>query len=148
MNRRAFASPIGRLCVTEENGALVRLDWDGEGADDTPLLLEAERELGEYFAGTRREFDLPLAPHGTAFQQAVWQALREIPYGESRSYGSVAAAIGKPKAVRAVGMANHRNPLSIFIPCHRVIGADGSLTGYGGGLDKKRFLLELESRYK
>ena len=148
MSRRCVESPIGPLCLTERSGALTRLDWGGEGADETPLLLEAERQLREYFSGSRREFDLTLAPEGTAFQLAVWQALREIPYGEVRSYGALASAVGKPRAGRAVGMANHRNPLPVFIPCHRVIGADGSLTGYGGGLDKKRFLLALEQENK
>ena len=108
---------------------------------------EAARQLQEYFAGCRREFSLPLAPRGTEFQRQVWYALEGIPYGETRTYGEIARAIGKPKACRAVGMANHRNPLSILVPCHRVVGADGSLTGYGGGLEAKQFLLELEKRH-
>ena len=110
----------------------------------TPLLQEAEDQLNEYFAGVRREFDLPLAAKGTAFQQTVWAQLRKIPYGEVRTYGQLAAALGKPKASRAVGSACHRNPLCIVVPCHRVIGADGSLTGYAAGLDIKEYLLELE----
>ena len=105
-----------------------------------------KQELEEYFAGTRQTFDLPLAPKGTAFQQKVWAALREIPYGQTRSYGEIAAIVGNPKASRAVGMANNQNPISILIPCHRVIGKDGSLTGYGGGTEKKKWLLELEQR--
>ena len=113
----------------------------------SPLLEEAARQLQEYFAGCRREFSLPLAPRGTEFQRQVWHALEGIPYGETRTYGEIARAIGKPKACRAVGMANHRNPLSILVPCHRVVGADGSLTGYGGGLEAKQFLLELEKRH-
>ena len=113
----------------------------------SPLLEEAARQLQEYFAGCRREFSLPLAPRGTEFQRQVWHALEGIPYGETRTYGEIARAIGKSKACRAVGMANHRNPLSILVPCHRVVGADGSLTGYGGGLEAKQFLLELEKRH-
>ena len=104
----------------------------------------APAQLREYFAGTRRTFDLPLAPRGTAFQQRVWAALRAIPYGETCTYGELAAAIGSPSASRAVGMANHHNPIPIVIPCHRVIGANGTLTGYAGGLEIKRKLLALE----
>ena len=104
----------------------------------------AAEQLEAYFAGKRTTFSLPLRPAGTAFQLAVWQALTEIPYGETRSYGEIAAAVGNPKAARAVGMANNRNPISILIPCHRVIGSTGALVGYGGGLEKKLFLLELE----
>ena len=141
---RTLHTPLGPMYLTESGGALVRFDWGTGGTDASPLLLEAERQLSEYFAGNRKTFDLPLKPEGTVFQRAVWNALCAIPYGETRSYGEIAAQIGAPKACRAVGMTNHRNPLPILIPCHRVIGADGSLTGYGGGLDKKRFLLELE----
>ena len=112
----------------------------------TSLLQETEEQLNEYFAGVRREFDLPLAPRGTPFQQAVWQQLLRIPYGEVRTYGQLAAALGKPGASRAVGSACRRNPLCILIPCHRVVGADGSLTGYAGGLDIKEYLLELEKQ--
>ena len=146
MSRRCVYSPLGPLCLTETAGALTGLDWGGAGQDETPLLLEAERQLREYFSGARRDFELPLAPRGSAFQRSVWRALTAIPYGEVRSYGFIAAAIGNPRACRAVGMANHRNPLPILIPCHRVVGADGSLTGYGGGMERKRFLLELEQR--
>ena len=111
---------------------------------DTPLLLEARRQLEEYFAGLRAAFSLPLAPEGTDFQKAVWRELENIPYGETRTYGQIARALGNPNASRAVGMANHKNPVAIMIPCHRVIGADGSLTGYAGGLDIKETLLRLE----
>ena len=111
---------------------------------ETSLLQAAEEQLNEYFAGVRREFDLPLAAKGTPFQQAVWAQLRRIPYGEVRTYGQLAAALGKPKASRAVGSACHCNPLCIVVPCHRVIGADGSLTGYAEGLEIKEYLLELE----
>jgi len=110
----------------------------------TELTAKAARQLGEYFAGNRKTFELPLAPRGTPFQTSVWEALLGIPYGQTRSYKEIAIAIGNPKAVRAVGMANHHNPISFIIPCHRVIGADGSLVGYGGGIDLKKRLLELE----
>ena len=108
------------------------------------VLADTVRQLDEYFAGTRREFELELAPRGTAFQLAVWDALLAIPYGATASYGDIARAVGRPNAVRAVGQANGRNPLAIVVPCHRVIGSDHSLTGYGGGIDRKRFLLALE----
>lgn len=141
-------SPVGDLTLTEENGALTglyfgRLSLEGEEGL-TALLERASRQLEEYFAGKRKQFDLPLSLRGTEFQRQVWAALRDIPYGETRSYGQIAQAVGRPKAVRAVGMANHRNPISIIVPCHRVVGADGSLTGYGGGLENKKFLLALE----
>jgi methylated-DNA-[protein]-cysteine S-methyltransferase len=118
-----------------------------EGADHRPALAPlpaVRRELAEYFAGKRRTFTLPLAPQGTDFERSVWDALVAIPYGETRSYAEIARTIGRPDACRAVGRANGRNPIPIVIPCHRVIGSDGSLTGYGGGLDLKRFLLGLE----
>lgn len=109
-----------------------------------PLAEQLARELSEWFAGARRDFDLPLALRGTPFQRSVWEALRAIPYGAVQSYGELAKSLGKPDAVRAVGAANGRNPVSIVVPCHRVIGANGSLTGYAGGLERKRFLLALE----
>lgn len=141
-------SPVGDLTLTEENGALTGLYFGRrslEGEEGLTALLErASRQLEEYFAGKRKQFDLPLSLRGTEFQRQVWAALRDIPYGETRNYGQIAQAVGRPKAVRAVGMANHRNPISIIVPCHRVVGADGSLTGYGGGLENKKFLLALE----
>lgn len=145
-------SPIGPLSLIEENGALVEVRWNFDLPRDaatfalpaTPLLRQAAAELREYFAGERKTFTVPLAPKGTPFQQRVWAALQTIPYGETRSYGEIAAQIGNPKACRAVGMANNRNPLPIFIPCHRVVGSDGKLVGYAGGLDIKTYLLELE----
>lgn len=141
-------SPVGDLTLTEENGALTGLYFGRrslEGEEGLTALLErAFQQLEEYFAGKRKQFDLPLSLRGTEFQRQVWAALRDIPYGETRSYGQIAQAVGRPKAVRAVGMANHRNPISIIVPCHRVVGADGSLTGYGGGLENKKFLLALE----
>ena len=122
-----------------------RLDPEPEWAESRAPFKEAVRQLDAYFAGRLRQFDLPLATGGTAFQQRVWRALRDIPYGETVSYGELARHIERPAAVRAVGAANGQNPISIVIPCHRVIGADGSLTGYGGGLERKRHLLDLEA---
>jgi methylated-DNA-[protein]-cysteine S-methyltransferase len=114
-------------------------------AQEAPeVLRRAADQLGEYFEGRRTDFDLPLAASGTPFQQRVWDLLRQIPYGRTRSYGQLAAELGQPGASRAVGLANGRNPLSIVVPCHRVVGADGSLTGYGGGAERKRHLLDLE----
>lgn len=146
-----YESKLGKIGIAEENGKIIHLFFDGEHfpekchmINETPILAEAGKQLNEYFAGTRREFNLPLAPVGTEFMLKVWKALQDIPYGETRSYKEIAAATGNVKACRAVGMANNRNPISIFIPCHRVIGANGDLVGYGGGLDKKVFLLELE----
>ena len=139
-------SPIGLLTIEETDGAITALRFGGETVSPppTPLLQRAAQQLTEYFAAWRRRFDLPLRPQGTAFQQAAWSALCDIPYGQTRTYAQQAAAIGRPKACRAVGMANHCNPIPLFIPCHRVIGAGGKLTGYAGGLAVKRFLLELE----
>ncbi len=117
---------------------------EGQRNDRCPLIEEAVRQLRDYFAGSRREFHLPLDPQGTPFQQRVWQYLTTIPFGETRSYAQVAEAIGSPAAVRAVGAANGANPIPIVVPCHRVIGASGKLTGYGGGLPLKQRLLELE----
>lgn len=143
-------SPIGQLTLSGTEAALTALDFGdrrGEGDRPSPLLERAARELAEYFEGTRRVFTVPLAPAGTPFQRRVWDALAEIPYGETASYGTIAAKVGSPRACRAVGMANHRNPIAIFIPCHRVVGADGALTGYAGGLDRKERLLALEARW-
>ena len=139
-------SPIGLLTIEETDGAITALRFGVETVSPppTPLLQRAAQQLTEYFAARRRRFDLPLRPQGTVFQQAAWSALCAIPYGQTRTYAQQAAAIGNPKACRAVGMANHCNPLPLFIPCHRVIGAGGKLTGYAGGLAIKRFLLELE----
>lgn len=147
-------SPVGDLTLlADQNGALCGLRMAGQrhrGADDpawvndpAPFAAVIE-QLDDYFAGQRTEFSLPLNPAGTAFQREVWNALRAIPYGTTASYGELATLIGRPQARRAVGLANGRNPIAIVVPCHRVIGADGSLTGYGGGLANKRLLLELE----
>jgi methylated-DNA-[protein]-cysteine S-methyltransferase len=140
-------SPVGPLTLAERDGALARLSFGAHGRHGapTPLLARATEQLNEYFAGERRGFDLPLAPTGTDFQLACWRALAEIPYGETRSYGEQAVRIGKPESIRAVGAANGANPIAIILPCHRVIGADGSLTGFGGGLETKRRLLDLEA---
>ncbi|MBV8199609.1 MAG: methylated-DNA--[protein]-cysteine S-methyltransferase [Acidobacteria bacterium] len=130
------------------SAAAARAAWPGcrePGPDAPPPLPELQRQLAEYFAGERREFALPLAPRGTEFERRVWRALVAIPYGETRSYAEIARTIGHPAACRAVGRANGSNPIALVIPCHRVIGSDGSLTGYGGGLPIKRFLLDLES---
>lgn len=144
-----YDSPIGRIIIIENGSAITDLYFsDSAGAggtfEKTALLEEAAVQLNEYFAGERRVFDLPVELKGTAFQLRVWQALQNIPYGQTRSYGQIARVLGNEKACRAVGMANNRNPVSIIIPCHRVIGFNGKLVGYGGGLDKKAYLLELE----
>ncbi|MBW3567472.1 MAG: methylated-DNA--[protein]-cysteine S-methyltransferase [Proteobacteria bacterium] len=146
-------SPLGSLLLVEEAGRLLEIGFEtGRRPSQPPIdVMEdmapfnaAIRQLEEYFAGRRTHFDLPLAPRGTAFQQSVWNALIDIPFGKAVSYSDIANAIGNPNAVRAVGLANGRNPIPIIIPCHRVIGKDGSLTGYGGGLPNKRKLLALE----
>ena len=150
-------TPVGGLRLLASDEALRAVIWPrvdhkremaGEPieCDDHPVLTSAARQLMEYFSGRRRVFDVELDPMGTAFQLRAWSHLRDIPYGTTRTYGEQAAAMGRPTASRAVGAANGRNPLSIFVPCHRVIGADGSLTGFAGGLETKRFLLALEAR--
>jgi methylated-DNA-[protein]-cysteine S-methyltransferase len=153
MQYRSVESPIGPLLIAGDDAGLRFLlftrgretaephaDWE----PDRGLLKEPVKQLTEYFEGKRREFEIPLAPHGTAFQQQVWRALCDIPYGETTSYGELAKRIGNPNAVRAVGLANGSNPIAIVIPCHRVIGSNGSLVGYGGGLPIKQALLALE----
>jgi methylated-DNA-[protein]-cysteine S-methyltransferase len=174
-----YASPIGRIALAAENGAVTRLffvesnrkaaspavsagplrtkpehavpdmspeeDAASPAGEELSLLREAARQLDAYFSGGLTVFSLPLRPAGTDFQRAVWKALLDIPYGRTQSYAGIASALGRPRACRAVGMANSKNPLSIIIPCHRVIGSDGSLTGYAGGLDRKKFLLGLEA---
>lgn len=161
-SRLLLHTPLGPLTIASSDEALVRIDFgrtdpaaptDPEAYAATApraaaLLRRAARELEEYFAGRRRSFTLPLAPADTPFQQRVREALGTIPYGETRTYAQIAAAIGNPRAVRAVGGANHRNPLPVVIPCHRVIGADGTLTGYAGGLERKSLLLGLERAHR
>jgi len=147
-------SPVGHLFLAASTKGLVRLEFEArlqklhadsiELRESKPDLAPYLRELDDYFAGERREFSLPLDLRGTAFQLACWRALLEIPYGETRSYRDIAQAIGHPHAYRAVGMSNNRNPIAIVVPCHRVIASSGSLCGYGGGLDIKRKLLDLE----
>ncbi|MDR0521325.1 MAG: methylated-DNA--[protein]-cysteine S-methyltransferase [Planctomycetaceae bacterium] len=143
---------IGRIGMAEEDSVLTHLFFQREKSPVggierwTPLLRRTADEIGEYLLGKRRSFDIPLRLIGTEFQRLVWEALRTIPYGETRTYREIAEQIGHPKAYRAVGMANHRNPVAVIVPCHRVIGADGSLTGFGGGLPVKQKLLDLEQR--
>ena len=154
--RRTYQSPVGELTLIASERGLREIRWPGaNGTDGTigmndgeghPVLRETARQLDEYFAGGRTHFDLPLDLRGTPFQLAAWQALADIPFGETRSYRQQAAMIGRPNAVRAVGAANGANPVCLVLPCHRVVGADGSLTGFGGGLGTKRWLLEHEAR--
>ena len=142
-----YTSPIGMIEIGGTPEAITSLyfvEAHRSEAHTCPIVDEALRQVAAYFAGTRRVFDLPLVLHGTAFQRQVWAQLREVPYGHTASYGDVAIAIGRPNAVRAVGAANGQNPISIVVPCHRVIGRDGSLTGYGGGLWRKEWLLRHE----
>lgn len=144
-----YASPVGSLRLTAKGEYLTGVDTQ-EGIPETvredlpPVLRDTMDQLDQYFRGELREFHLPLSFHGTPFQEKVWQTLTTIPFGETRSYGEIARQVGSPGGSRAVGGANHKNPLMIVIPCHRVIGADGSLTGFGGGLPVKKYLLELE----
>jgi methylated-DNA-[protein]-cysteine S-methyltransferase len=151
-----IATPVGQLTLVGSDRGLAAILWEKDKpgrvrlnivAQDIhhPVLLETERQLGEYFAGRRKSFTVKLDFAGTAFQKKVWQALLTIPYGQTRSYGQIASQLGNPRAVRAVGAANGKNPISIIAPCHRVIGADGKLTGFAGGLQTKACLLELES---
>lgn len=152
-----YDMPIGRMFISEDgtgiNEVILANDADYEyyhdnyAIEETADIKETARQLNEYFEGKRKEFSLKLNPYGTEFQKKVWNALLQIPYGETRSYKEIAEAIGNEKACRAVGMANHNNPIICIIPCHRVIGSDGSLTGYGGGLDVKEKLLDLEKTY-
>lgn len=146
-----LTTPVGPVTVTATDEAVTAVRFGAAASAENlveeklpPVLRQAVGELREYFAGTRRAFTLPLSPAGTPFQQQVWNALRGIPYGETRTYGQIAAQIGRPKACRAVGMANNRNPIAIVVPCHRVVGASGALVGYAAGLPVKETLLRLE----
>lgn len=147
-----YETPVGRIWITASQEGITNISTDGSELEkereqkENGMIRNAALQLQEYFEGTRTEFSIPLDLKGTAFQRKVWAALCEIPYGETRSYGEIAKSIGNPKAARAVGMANHNNPIVIVVPCHRVIGADGGLTGYGGGMEMKRYLLELEKK--
>ena len=154
---KEMESPVGKLKLVASTNALHAILWEQERPNrvklaplkldpQQPILIETERQLREYFVGTRKEFDLPLEPAGSEFQKKVWRALREIPFGQTRSYLDLARSVGSAKAVRAVGAANGKNPLSIVVPCHRVVGANGALTGFAGGLEVKAKLLALEAR--
>jgi methylated-DNA-[protein]-cysteine S-methyltransferase len=154
---KIVSSPVGELFVVASDKSLLAVMFGRSSPrkvelhglvlnENHPLLLRAEKQLAEYFAGKRKEFSLPLEPKGTIFQLKAWKALRAIPYGETISYAAQARVVGDVKKARAVGMANGRNPLSIVVPCHRVIGSDGGLTGFGGGLSVKQFLLDHERR--
>lgn len=154
---KMMTSPVGELTLIASDKGLAAILWEndrpgrvklGPMTEDKsyPVLIEAERQLSDYFAGKRQSFSLDLDFNGTEFQKKVWAALLTIPFGQTRSYGQIAAQIGKPKAVRAVGAANGKNPISIVAPCHRVIGANGTLTGFAGGLKAKECLLSIESR--
>ena len=156
MYSSTYQSPLGPLELVASDEGLVAVLWPDDPPDrvrlgddllespDHPVLAKAADQLDEYFEGKRKDFDLPLDLRGTEFQVAAWQSLAQIPYGETATYGEQAASLGRPKAVRAIGAANGRNPVSIILPCHRVVGANGSLTGFAAGLDAKRFLLDLE----
>lgn len=153
MTHTIIDSPIGPLTLVRSDEGLTGIfmrdhrpapEEAGFGERDDAAFAEAVEQFGQYWAGERTAFELPLDPRGTAFQQRVWAQLRAIPFGETRTYGWIAEQLGQPTAVRAVGLANSRNPLSIVVPCHRVVGSTGALTGYAGGVDRKRFLLELE----
>lgn len=151
MNYQFLETPIGSLRLVSDGTHLLAIEFEGQYREDIqgsersdPVLASCSRQLSEYFAGVRQSFELPLGAHGTPFQQSVWAALLDIPYGEVRSYRDIARSINNKAAVRAVGAANGRNPLPIVVPCHRVIGSDGSLTGFAGGLETKTRLLQLE----
>lgn len=149
-----YQGPIGNYGLQEKNGCLIRFWFRATGlptgisdvVNETPLLRDANRQLNDYFDGRIKQFDLPMKFNGTLFQQQVWERLKAIPYGETRSYLDIATQLGNPNASRAVGRANHHNPLPIFVPCHRVIGKNGNLIGYAGGISIKILLLELEQR--
>lgn len=157
MKVTTYESPVGVLTLTSEDGCLTGLHMDdqrhapapsADWEEDERPFKEVVDQLDAYFAGTLTEFDVPLRMNGTDFQRRVWEGLRTIPYGATWSYAQLADRVGNRKACRAVGLANARNPIGIIVACHRVVGADGSLTGYGGGLDRKRWLLEHEARHR
>ena len=147
MNSTVFDSSLGKLLISENGGKLCGVSYftgESVGMKESRLLSEANKQLAEYFAGERREFDLPLSEEGSDFALAVRREMLSIPYGATKTYSEIAAAIGKPGAARAVGMACHNNPIAIIVPCHRVIGVGANLVGYAGGVGKKEFLLRLE----
>lgn len=149
-----YHTKLGEISIKDNGHSIIEVYFIKDPQDqetklnETPLIKEAAKQLKQYFDGKRTSFDLPLEPKGTPFQQAVWEALEEIPYGQTRSYKQIAQRVASPKAYRAVGMANNKNPISIIIPCHRVIGANGKMVGYGGGLEIKEYLLTLEKTHK
>ena len=148
-----YSTSIGKIGIAENGEAITNLYFGGEKTPqdvevkETALIREAATQLNDYLAGKRKVFEVPVALKGTSFQQTVWKALTAIPYGETRSYKEIAESIGQPKACRAVGMANNKNPIAVLVPCHRVIGTNGKLVGYAGGLDIKEKLLGMEKRY-
>lgn len=156
MKYKKIPSPVGMLTLVADNNTLASILWENEKANrvrlglleentqDHPFLSQVERQLNEYFAGKRKAFDLPMTFHGTSFQKKVWELLCQIPFGSTCSYKDIAEKLGNPRGVRAVGGAVGRNPISIIVPCHRVIGSNGTLTGFAGGLNRKQFLLDLE----
>lgn len=151
---KSINTKIGNIIIIEEDSHIIQIEINRKIEEieaeiipkNTPLLEETKKQLKEYFEGNRKEFTVPLNPKGTKFMKEVWTALQEIPYGEVKTYGEIAKKVGNPKAARAVGMANHRNPIPIIIPCHRVIGANGKLVGYALGMEMKKALLELEKK--
>lgn len=154
---KIITSPVGILTLVTDNKSLTQIGWENPGSvpverdpayedENHPLLLQAAEELNEYFAGKRQSFSIDVNPEGTEFQKKVWKALLTIPFGKTKTYGEIAALIGNPDAVRAVGGAANKNPVPVIIPCHRVIGADGKLVGFGGGLQRKEYLLEVEGK--
>jgi methylated-DNA-[protein]-cysteine S-methyltransferase len=149
-----YQTDIGKIGIAESENVITNVYFQGEAlpenvvVEETNILKEAGKQLNNYFLGRQMTFTLPLAPVGTEFMTSVWKSLQAIPYGETRSYKEIAQSIGNPKASRAVGLANNRNPIPIFIPCHRVIGSNGKLVGFRSGLETKQYLLELEKRYK
>lgn len=150
--QKIVKTPIGDICILEENDKIIGLTLDNEKycykEKNTEILNETEKQLNEYFCGKRKNFNVPINPKGTEFQKQVWNELLKIPYGQTVTYKQIAQKIEKPNASRAVGMANHNNPIAIIVPCHRVVGSNNKLVGYAFGLEKKQFLLDLENKFK
>ncbi len=150
--QKIIKTPIGDICILEENNKIIGLTLDNEKycytEKNTEILNETEKQLNEYFWGKRKKFNVPINPKGTEFQKQVWNELLKIPYGQTVTYKRIAQKIEKPNAARAVGMANHNNPIAIIVPCHRVVGSNSKLVGYAFGLERKQFLLDLENKFK
>ena len=150
--QKIVKTPIGDICILEENDKIIGLTLDNEKycykEKNTEILNETEKQLNEYFCGKRKNFNVPINPKGTEFQKQVWNELLKIPYGQTVTYKQIAQKIEKPNAARAVGMANHNNPIAIIVPCHRVVGSNSKLVGYAFGLERKQFLLDLENKFK